>query len=54
MDRLILVRHGEAERQSASGEDFDRRLTAAGRRESLETGESLAGLGFTPDVALVS
>lgn len=54
MDRLILLRHGDAERQSSSGEDFDRRLTSAGRRESLETGENLAHLGFTPDVALVS
>lgn len=54
MDRLILFRHGDAERQSASGEDFDRRLTATGRRESQETGESLAHLGFAPDVALVS
>lgn len=54
MDRLILFRHGDAERQSASGEDFDRRLTPTGRRESLETGESLAHLGFAPDVTLVS
>jgi phosphohistidine phosphatase len=54
MDRLILLRHGEAERQSASGEDFDRRLTAVGRRESVETGETLAHLGFAPDVAVVS
>ena len=52
MDRLILFRHGDAERQSASGEDFDRRLTATGRRESQETGESLAHLGFAPDVAV--
>lgn len=54
MDRLILFRHGDAERQSASGEDFDRRLTTTGRRESLETGENLAHLGFAPDVVLVS
>ncbi|MET0294273.1 MAG: histidine phosphatase family protein [Phenylobacterium sp.] len=54
MDRLILLRHGEAERQAPSGEDFDRRLTASGRRESQQAGESLAELGFTPGVALVS
>ncbi|MDD3838663.1 MAG: histidine phosphatase family protein [Phenylobacterium sp.] len=54
MDRLILLRHGDAERHSASGEDFDRQLTSTGRRESLEAGENLAHLGFMPDVALVS
>jgi phosphohistidine phosphatase len=54
MDRLILLRHGEAERQAPSGEDFDRRLTPHGRRESMETGDSLANLGFSPDIALVS
>ena len=54
MDRLILLRHGDAERQAPSGEDFDRRLTATGRRESVETGESLAHLGFAPDLAIVS
>ena len=26
MDRLILLRHGKAEADSASGDDFDRRL----------------------------
>ena len=54
MDRLILLRHGKAESESASGEDFDRRLAPRGERESAAMAETLAELGFAPDVALVS
>jgi phosphohistidine phosphatase len=54
MDRLILFRHGKAEAESGSGEDFDRRLTHRGVRESAEMGETLANLGMVPDRALVS
>jgi phosphohistidine phosphatase len=54
MDRLILFRHGKAEADSASGDDFDRALAPRGMRESAEMAEMLAGLGMVPDVALVS
>jgi phosphohistidine phosphatase len=54
MDRLILFRHGKAEAESASGDDFDRRLTPRGQRESAEMAGVLAGLGMVPDRALVS
>ena len=54
MDRLILLRHGKAENESASGEDFDRRLAPRGVRESAEMGQTLARLGLVPDLALVS
>jgi len=54
MDRLILFRHGKAEHQSASGDDFDRGLTPRGVRESRAMAETLADMGFSPDVALVS
>lgn len=54
MDRLILLRHGKAEPDSVSGEDFDRRLAPRGVRESADTAARLAELGFAPDVALVS
>jgi phosphohistidine phosphatase len=54
MDRLILLRHGKAEPESASGEDFDRRLAPRGVRESAAMAQSLADLGFKPDLALVS
>jgi len=54
MDRLILMRHGKAERHAASGEDFDRPLAERGRRESAATAATLADLGLVPDVAVVS
>src|SRR5258707_1283160 len=54
MDRLILLRHGKAESESESGDDFDRRLSPRGVRESAAMAETLAELGFAPDVALVS
>lgn len=54
MDRLILFRHGKAEPESASGEDFDRRLAPRGIRESAEMGAHLADMGFLPDLVLVS
>jgi phosphohistidine phosphatase len=54
MDRLILFRHGKAEAESASGEDFDRRLAPRGVEESAQMGAQLADMGFSPDVVLVS
>ena len=54
MDRLILLRHGKAEPESASGDDFDRRLAPRGHEESAEAAAKLADLGFLPDLALVS
>ncbi|WP_293677645.1 histidine phosphatase family protein [uncultured Phenylobacterium sp.] len=54
MDRLILLRHGKAEPDSTSGDDFDRRLAARGEQESSEMGARLADMGFAPDLALVS
>ncbi len=54
MDRLILLRHGKAEAESASGDDFDRKLAPRGERESAQMGATLADLGLKPDVVLVS
>jgi phosphohistidine phosphatase len=54
MHRLILFRHGKAEPESLSGDDFDRRLAPRGERDSAAMGRSLAELGLTPDLALVS
>jgi phosphohistidine phosphatase len=54
MDRLILFRHGKAEGESATGGDFDRRLTPRGVEESAATAERLAALGVAPAIALVS
>jgi phosphohistidine phosphatase len=54
MDRLILFRHGRADPDSESGDDFDRRLARRGAEETAEMGAHLASLGFTPQVVLVS
>lgn len=54
MDRLILFRHGKAEADSVSGDDFDRRLTSRGTRESAAMGVRLADLGMCPDLVLAS
>lgn len=54
MDRLILFRHGKAEPESASGEDFDRHLAPRGVQESAEMAARLADLGFLPDAVVVS
>lgn len=54
MDRLILLRHGKADPESESGDDFDRRLTPHGVAESAAMGLRLAEMGFVPDVTVVS
>ena len=54
MKRLILFRHGKAEADSESGEDFDRRLAERGHAESAAMGAHLADLGMAPDLVLVS
>ncbi|HEX4096347.1 MAG TPA: histidine phosphatase family protein [Caulobacteraceae bacterium] len=54
MRRLILMRHGEAERPHAGLDDFDRALDEEGRHESRRMGLALAKAGFAPDLALVS
>ena len=54
MQRLILMRHAEAERQAPGLGDFDRGLTADGRAEARLVGRALANAGLSPDLALVS
>lgn len=55
MDRLILLRHGKAEPDSDTGEDFDRRLASRGVTESESIGRKLADyIGSNLRVALVS
>ena len=54
MDRLILLRHGKAEAESASGDDFDRKLAPRGVIETAQMAAHLADMGFLPDVVLVS
>lgn len=54
MNRLILFRHGKAERTAATGKDFDRALAPRGHEDARLIAEALAGAGFAPDLALVS
>ena len=54
MDRLILFRHGEAERPSAGVQDIDRGLVALGRDETRAVATELARRGLVPNLALVS
>ena len=54
MDRLILMRHGQAERQAATGGDFERGLTERGRDDAFLMGRLLASHGASPDLILAS
>ncbi|MGV8928618.1 MAG: SixA phosphatase family protein [Brevundimonas sp.] len=54
MQRLILMRHAEAERTASSGRDRDRLLSTRGQRDAAAMGRALAGRGMRPDLALVS
>ncbi len=54
VERLILMRHGEAERPAPGLRDFDRALDAEGRTESRNVGTAMAKAGVVPDLALVS
>jgi phosphohistidine phosphatase len=54
MERLILMRHGKAERHAQSGGDFERALAPSGREDAGRMGKVLAGLAYSPDLMLVS
>ena len=54
MERLILMRHGKAERHAQSGGDFERALAQIGRADAAVMGRVIAGAGLVPDLMLVS
>ena len=54
LQRLILLRHGEAVPRAPSGRDLDRPLSEAGRAAAAEAGGVLRDAGIAPDIALVS
>lgn len=54
MERLILMRHGKAERHAQSGGDFERVLAPSGREDAAHMGQVLAGLAYAPELLLVS
>jgi phosphohistidine phosphatase len=49
---LVVVRHAKAEQVGAT--DFERELSDRGRGDAAASGAWLAGIGVTPDRALVS
>jgi len=53
MKRLILMRHGKAERSSPGG-DFERALADRGRSDATLMGRLLLDEGLVPDIGLVS
>ncbi|ADO75248.1 SixA phosphatase family protein [Stigmatella aurantiaca] len=54
MDRLILMRHAQAEPSSPAGGDAARPLSPSGCAEASLMGRVLSGRGLKPDLALVS
>ena len=54
MKQLIIMRHGKAEKDAESGEDFDRVLADRGKEEAKSVAEALKAYGLKPDFALVS
>ena len=53
MKRLILMRHGKAERSSPGG-DFERALTERGLTDAALMGRLLVDEGLVPDIGVVS
>lgn len=54
LTRLIIFRHGKAERHAPSHQDFDRGLMERGQEEADQTAARLASTGAIPDRVLVS
>jgi phosphohistidine phosphatase len=54
MKTLALLRHAKAERDSASGSDFDRSLNERGRENSIRMGQEMRRLGLSFDRVLAS
>ena len=54
MRHLMLLRHAKTERDSATGKDRDRKLSAVGRADAPALGRYVASHGLIPDFVLVS
>ena len=54
MKHLILMRHAKAEKDSPSGEDYDRPLAPRGLDEATGVAEAMRAYGLKPDFAIVS
>lgn len=51
---IILVRHGDAQRQTATLADFDRGLTKKGIAQIESDGAYLQSIGYKPDMVISS
>lgn len=54
MKTLYLLRHAKAERESESGEDFDRPLAERGFRDAKSLGRFLSARDWRPDLIITS
>lgn len=54
MQRLILVRHAEAQTRAGGQRDIERPLSAQGALQAAALGRAVAAAGMKPDRALVS
>lgn len=50
----MLARHGTAEERSEGANDFDRKLTAAGKKESAFAGKELRTMNVIPEIIISS
>ena len=54
MKTLLVLRHAKAERDSPSGEDFDRPLAERGRKDARAIGREMRRRGLDPDAVIIS
>lgn len=54
MKRLLVLRHAKAERDSATGKDFDRPLAERGWKDAADVGRSMRERGLHPDAIIAS
>jgi phosphohistidine phosphatase len=54
MKKLLVLRHAKAERDSATGRDFDRPLAERGWQDAAEVGRKMLERGLRPDAVIAS
>src|SRR5258706_1241122 len=54
MKRLLVLRHAKAERDSATGRDFDRPLAERGWKDAADVGRVIRERGLCPDAIIAS
>ncbi len=51
---ILVIRHAQAEDDSLTGRDFDRKLTSKGKRQSKDIGKLLRKAELVPELVLTS